>query len=631
MTRFKGENPYIYGFHDKGGESLLIENGEAKGWVLITQTIGADANDRSGHDYSDLAKLGLGVIVRLNQDHGRNGTIPREARYADFAQRCANYVNASHGANIWLIGNEMNYEIEQPRLSDGSNDPEPITPRRYARCYKLVRQKIKSVPGHFDDLVVVGSIAPWNSQTAYPADPDGKYPANPTGDWIQYMQDILLAIGPGECDAIGIHAYSHGYDAKLVFSEARMNPPFQNRYYNFYTYREQMEAIPAAMRNLPVYLTEMNGDKEANGATWPSGNNGWIKNAYQEIDRWNKQGGQQIRCAILFRWMKDKLGWSIDGKPEVQKDLREAMQNNYQWNPDVTIPPAKPVTPPVQLGLTAEDISGSLPQHPTARYPMRTHTDIKRIIIHHSGIAPTISIQRIADYLVNTKNLAGITYHFCITDTGQVYQTQYLETVAMHAGANSADSVGVCLLGDFTDNAPPQAQLDATSVLLAQLAAHLGLNINHMFGRSEIENTSSPGATWINWKGPMLAKTQQLLSSGQPIGATTTTPPPSAGKPIEHYLLLWHHSAADWAVWDLMGAENYIAAFKPVIGFEVQQAKLAKYVTIVGGPGGVPGNAEQILQAAGCQVERISGASETETRQMLQQLARDGHRFKTLK
>ncbi len=320
MPIFKGENPYIYGLHDKGGESLLLDGGQAKGWVRVSEAIGAEANDRRGGDYTDLAAKGVGVIVRLNQDYGRNGTIPREARYPEFAQRCANFVNASNGANIWLIGNEMNYENAQPRQSDGSSNPEPITPRRYARCYKLVRQKIKSVPGHQNDLVVVGAIAPWNSQTAYPADPEGKYPANPHGDWVQYLQDILLAIGPAECDAIALHAYSHGYDPKLVFSEAKMNPPFQNRYYNFFTYREQMEAIPPAMRPLPVYLTEMNGDKEANGATWPFGNNGWIKNAYQEIDAWNRRGGQQIRCAILFRWVKDKLGWSIDGKPEVQKD-----------------------------------------------------------------------------------------------------------------------------------------------------------------------------------------------------------------------------------------------------------------------------------------------------------------------
>jgi hypothetical protein len=35
MAIHKGENRYIYGFHDPGGEHLMIVNGEAKGWSLL--------------------------------------------------------------------------------------------------------------------------------------------------------------------------------------------------------------------------------------------------------------------------------------------------------------------------------------------------------------------------------------------------------------------------------------------------------------------------------------------------------------------------------------------------------------------------------------------------------------------
>ena len=66
------------------------------------------------------------------------------------------------------------------------------------------------------------------------------------------------------------------------------------------------------------------------------------------------------------------------------------------------------------------------------------------------------------------------------------------------------------------------------------------------------------------------------------------------------------------------------------IGFSIEEAKLAKYVTIIGGPGGVPQSAEAELRAAGCQVERIAGADEAETRRMLEQLAAQNKRFRTL-
>lgn len=775
MPLHKGENLYIYGLHDAGGEHLMTDDGEAKGWVVVTEAIGSDPQELGGGDYRGIARKNLGLIVRLNNAYGRKGTIPREEKYRDFSQRVASFVEASKGAHIWLIGNEMNYENEQPRQRD-SNQPEPITPRRYAECYKLCRRRIKALPGHRDDLVVVGAVAPWNAQTKYEKDPKGEYPANTNGDWIQYLRDVLLAIGPEHCDAIALHAYSHGYEKEKVTDSTKMDPPFENHHYHFYTYRDQMNAIPKPMRHLPVYITEANGDKQDGrpahepGATWPFGNNGWIKEAFKEIDRWNKSGKQQIRCLALFRWKKDPLGWTIDGKPEVQQDFKEAVAKDYQWDSEASERAASQVTEPVvskpgylveylshntptsvapnqaltvtlelknagrfqwshtgsrpfRLGfqwydennqlvslpshldfrtplpqtlttgetvelqaklrtppepgryrlrwdmvhemvtwfssqgdpglvvpvkvtaptreatgpepeltaperpvtIHAKDVTAALAQHPSIRYPMRTHADIKRIIIHHTATPSNISVERIAEFQVTNRELPGIAYHFCVTDSGEVYQTQYLETVAAHAGKNSADSVGVCLIGNFTDSPPTTLQLNATAALIAQLAKQLGLGIDNIFGYSEIVVTQSPGATWPQWKKPLLTKVSRMLKSDKPI-------PPSkpglvGGKTIEHYMLFWYRNPDDWAEWDLQGALDYIARFRPAIGFDIEEAKSAKYVTLVGDKSSIPPNAERVLQRAGCKVERIAGKTEAETRQILQELVSQGKRF----
>ena len=82
-----GENQFTYGLHDPGGEHLLMDGNTAKGWVLVTEAIGAEAHERGGKDYRNITKQKLGLIVRLNQSYGENGTIPREARYPEFAQR----------------------------------------------------------------------------------------------------------------------------------------------------------------------------------------------------------------------------------------------------------------------------------------------------------------------------------------------------------------------------------------------------------------------------------------------------------------------------------------------------------------------------------------------------------------
>jgi hypothetical protein len=245
--------------------------------------------------------------------------------------------------------------------------------------------------------------------------------------------------------------------------------------------------------------------------------------------------------------------------------------------------------------------------------------------VHHTGTPATITPQRIAEFQVNERDLPGITYHLCITADGRAYQTQPLTLTAAHAGQDSQDSVGVCLIGNFTSTPPPQPQFEATASVLAQLAASLNIRLDQIFGYREITNTQSPGNTWPTWKGALINRTQSLMNSAAP-----PAQPGTAEKPIDHYLLLWHRGAGSWAEWDLRGALDYISLFPVTIGFSVEEAKLAKNVTILGGPGGVPATVDQILRAAGCKVDRLAGATESETRKILTELVKQGKRFRNL-
>ncbi|HRJ43003.1 MAG TPA: peptidoglycan DD-metalloendopeptidase family protein, partial [Caldilineaceae bacterium] len=203
-------------------------------------------------------------------------------------------------------------------LSRGVDHGQAVTPGDYARCYSLCRQEIKARPGRGEDQVLIGSVAPWNDNTAYPG--------NPEGDWVQYFRDILVALGPAGCDGITLHAYTHGSDPALIRSGGKMNQPFQNRHYHFFTYRDFMEAIPGDMRHLPVYITEADEDDP-----WEDANRGWIKEAYAEINRWNQTpGNQQIRSLILYRWPNlDR--WVMENKAGVIEDFKEALLNDYRW------------------------------------------------------------------------------------------------------------------------------------------------------------------------------------------------------------------------------------------------------------------------------------------------------------
>ncbi len=303
-------------------------------------------------------------------------------------------------------------------------------------------------------------------------------------------------------------------------------------------------------------------------------------------------------------------------------------RNFITWSPN---PGPNTLAPSIPVSLEAEDITDSLADDLTRQYPMRTHADIKQIVVHHTATAPNITVQRIAEFQVNNKDLPGIIYHFCITAEGVAYQTQYLETIAPHAGPDhSRTSVGVCLIGNFMTTPPPKEQMQTTAPLLAQIALMLGLSADNIVGYNEISTTGSPGATWPTWKKKLLTSVRRYMRSGKPIKVPKRKVPAVAGgKPIEHYMLFWHNSSDDWAELDIEGSMSYIARFTPTIGFDVEEAKTAKYVTIVGDVARIPASVEQVLRAAGCKVERVDGQTEVGTRLILQQMAAQGRRFKS--
>ncbi|HLF26739.1 MAG TPA: N-acetylmuramoyl-L-alanine amidase [Anaerolineae bacterium] len=349
-----GESDYIYGFHDPGNwRWVLTEKGRA-GWVLFTEEIGYDPDAHSAPDYREWSDAGFGVLVRLNNGYAPGGTIPHSRNYDKFARRCANHVGDSKGAHIWIIGNEMNHANEQPNVAfnaGGFTAEELITPDKYAACFKKVRNAIKAVRGHETDQVILGAVAPYTAVV--------RYSGNEGASWIKYFTDILDVLGNG-LDGIALHTYTHGADPNLIFDEKQPWPQFPGLHYHFRAYRDFMKAIPRALRQLPIYLTETDQSDDGQGhiLPWADTNSGWVRNAYQEINDWNQTpGNQQIRCLLLYRWGRYD-DWYIDGKRGVIEDMRLAAEAGYKWKPKPAEAPlaATPIPPtPGKPTATASD------------------------------------------------------------------------------------------------------------------------------------------------------------------------------------------------------------------------------------------------------------------------------------
>lgn len=467
MPRPLNDSPYLYGLHDPGGEPVMAGQG-IFGWILFTEELGSNPADQSGGDYSRWADQGFGIIARLNNGYEPNGTIPFANRYAEFAARCANFARSSRGCHIWIIGNEMNFAVERPGVQyDRSQQPprlaqagEIIQPGMYANCYRQCRAAIRAAPGHENDQVIVGAVAPWNPQTTY----DG----NPTGDWVKYLQDLLTYLGPTNCDGISIHAYTHGWDPKLIYTDAFMNPPFQNRQYNFRTYQDFMNAIPRSMRTLPVYLTEADQDD-----AWRNENTGWVQRAYGEIDWWNKQPGNQvIRAVILYRWPNvDK--WGIDGKAGVIEDFKQAIAFKYNWETALQAKTgttgATPITEPVKP--TQPAITPTAPAVITPTQPVSDTSPIKFDLTGKTARGLFAAFHR--QYGLDLTGYP-ITDEYVSTDSGLKTQDWQRLSLEEYQGAVRLRLVGQEALALRQQTADLQGKIDRLQRQVAQLSSGAG-------------------------------------------------------------------------------------------------------------------------------------------------------------
>lgn len=303
-----GESPYIFGLHEPGGESHMAAKGK-KGWIVFTEGIGHDAGATGGGNYEGFSNAGYGVIVRLNNGYGTEGTLPCESDYDAFAARAASFVASSSGSHIWVIGNEANLAAEWPTCG---SERQPVTAARYVSAFAKVRNAIHAKSGHASDQVLVQGVGPWNVDVGQES--------------VDYFAAILNGLGQGGLDGFALHTYTHGTDPGLISSDeaAGYNA---NRHIQFRTYRDFLGVVPDYDRELAAYITET--DENDN---WADGNTGWVQNVYAEIAGWNGDAShQKVRAVALYRWNSSDYEFSIESRPGVIADFEAAMNNDYRW------------------------------------------------------------------------------------------------------------------------------------------------------------------------------------------------------------------------------------------------------------------------------------------------------------
>ena len=341
--------PNILGLVNPGSDgvqALHSQLGMLPGWVIFNRSMARATQVYSGDDFRQFSDANMGVICCLEWDHDEGGTVPAPGLVKPFLQRCRHYVEASFGCHVWAVGNEMNtvakwpltgqraesiaprasaHQVMEPRYrpdrypllfetpAAGIQEGHfPISPSHYVDCYIQVRECIKTLPGHERDLVLVGAVAPWNT--------DAKDPDNPSGDWIQYFTAIASALQGGQCEGFALHTATLGPDPELLQSDQKLSFPFGGYRAGFRCFEDFIAAMPPQHRRLPLFITETSQLQP-----WLDANDGWVFKACKLIQDHNRAHVHSpIRCLSLFQWEADSP-WAIRGKSYLLTDIRDTL------------------------------------------------------------------------------------------------------------------------------------------------------------------------------------------------------------------------------------------------------------------------------------------------------------------
>ena len=148
---------------------------------------------------------------------------------------------------------------------------------------------------------------------------------------------------------------------------------------------------------------------------------------------------------------------------------------------------------------------------------------INKFVIHHTatqnGEDPINMMKAIYYYHTYSLNLGDIGYNYLIDQYGNIYEGKLggEEAKGYHAGTNgNPESIGISLLGTFTDEVPTQAARDALTRLMAEKAAFHNINLiwqTTVFAHRDFMATACPGNSFYNILPTLSSQAQNYLNS----------------------------------------------------------------------------------------------------------------------
>lgn len=131
---------------------------------------------------------------------------------------------------------------------------------------------------------------------------------------------------------------------------------------------------------------------------------------------------------------------------------------------------------------------------------MRTATDIKTLVLHHSATVDGVgtSINAIRRYHIDVHKWIDLGYHGVIELVGSEFELfcgRPWHLVGAHAPGHNADSLGICLVGNFDTDHIPVMQWNKALEVCRDLMIVFNIDRSKVLGHREATpQRTCPGA-----------------------------------------------------------------------------------------------------------------------------------------
>ena len=146
------------------------------------------------------------------------------------------------------------------------------------------------------------------------------------------------------------------------------------------------------------------------------------------------------------------------------------------------------------LNFYAPEEFGSFDPHTNPEGVLYYLSDLRvalnTIVIHHSAFSHTGPAE-IQDLHMDRRGFADIAYHFLIDSGGVIYEGREINIRGAHVQGFNTGSVGIVLLGNFSDMEPTRTQVDSLTRLVDYL--RYTYEIRYLAGHKDYPDQSPDG------------------------------------------------------------------------------------------------------------------------------------------